>query len=136
MFWILQIHFHSLSFGHHHVLALFHVLFLWLTQYSYCFFKPFFTWGFFPNPFQCCLVLHIHFLSPSDHRVFTLYFMFYFCDLHNIHIAHSHGWKSFKVYHTRRKRPSHYDNPFLPCISIPIKNNESKVVKFFKKIIF
>ncbi len=46
------------------------------------------------------------------------------------------GWKSFKMYHTRWKGPNFYYNPFLPYILIPIKNNESKVVKFFKKTIF
>ncbi len=45
-------------------------------------------------------------------------------------------WKSFKVYHTRWKGPSLYNNPFLPYISIPIRNNESKVVKIFKRTIF
>jgi hypothetical protein len=46
------------------------------------------------------------------------------------------GWKSFKVYHTRRKGPSPYYNFFLPYILIPIKNNESKVVKNFRRTIF
>jgi hypothetical protein len=46
------------------------------------------------------------------------------------------GWKSFKVYHIRQKRPSIYCNPFSPYILIPIKNNESKVVKKFRMIIF
>jgi hypothetical protein len=45
-------------------------------------------------------------------------------------------WKSFKVYHTRQKRPSPYSSPFLPYILIPIKNNESNVVKIFKRTIF
>jgi hypothetical protein len=45
------------------------------------------------------------------------------------------GWNFFKVYHTRRKGPSPYYNPFLPNILIPIKN-ESKVVKNFRSIIF
>jgi len=46
------------------------------------------------------------------------------------------GWKSFKVYHIGWKGPSPYYNSFLHYILIPIKNNESKVVKNFKKIIF
>jgi hypothetical protein len=46
------------------------------------------------------------------------------------------GWKSFKVYHIGRKGPSLYYNIFLPYILIPIKNNETKVVKFLKIIIF
>jgi hypothetical protein len=33
------------------------------------------------------------------------------------------------------KRPSPYCNPFLPYILISIKNNESKVVKIFKRTI-
>ncbi len=45
-------------------------------------------------------------------------------------------WKSFKVYHTWQKRPSPYCNPFLLYILIPIKNNESKVVKKFRRTIF
>jgi len=45
------------------------------------------------------------------------------------------GWFFFKVYHTRRKGPSPYYNPFLPNILIAIKN-ESKVVKNFRSIIF
>jgi hypothetical protein len=40
------------------------------------------------------------------------------------------GWKSFKVYHTWQKGPSLYYNPFLHNILIPIKNNESKLLKF------
>jgi hypothetical protein len=46
------------------------------------------------------------------------------------------GEKPFKVYHTGRKGPSPYYSPFLPYILIPIKNNESKVVKIFKRTIF
>ncbi len=46
------------------------------------------------------------------------------------------GWKSFKVYHTRWKGPSPYCNPFLPYILIPIKINESKVVKILTTTIF
>jgi len=46
------------------------------------------------------------------------------------------GWKPFKVYHTWQKKPSLFCSPFLPYIVIPIKNNESKVVKYIKKIIF
>jgi hypothetical protein len=46
------------------------------------------------------------------------------------------GWKSFKVYHTWQKGPSPYCGSFLPYILIPIKNNESKVVKIFKRTIF
>jgi hypothetical protein len=46
------------------------------------------------------------------------------------------GWKSFKVYHTKRKGPGPYFNHFLPYILIPIKNNESKVVKNFRMTIF
>jgi len=42
-------------------------------------------------------------------------------------------WKSFKMYHIGRKGPSPYCNIFLPYILIPIKNNESKVVKIFKR---
>jgi hypothetical protein len=45
-------------------------------------------------------------------------------------------WKSFKVYHTRRKGLSPYCNPFLFYILNPIKNNESKVVKIFKRLYF
>jgi hypothetical protein len=45
-------------------------------------------------------------------------------------------WKSFKVYHTRWKGPSHFCYPFLPYILILRKNNESKVVKYFKRTIF
>ncbi len=45
------------------------------------------------------------------------------------------GWKSFKVYHIRWKGLSLYYNPFLPY-TIPIKNNELKVVKHFKRTIF
>jgi len=45
-------------------------------------------------------------------------------------------WKSFKVYHTRWKGLSPYCSIFLPYILIPIKNNESKVLKIFKKTIF
>jgi len=45
------------------------------------------------------------------------------------------GWKSLKVYHIGWKGPSIYYNLFLPYM-IPIKNNESKVVKHFKKTIF
>jgi hypothetical protein len=46
------------------------------------------------------------------------------------------GWKSFKVYDIRQKGPSAYCNVFLPYILIPIKINESKVVKIFRRIIF
>jgi hypothetical protein len=46
------------------------------------------------------------------------------------------GWKSFKVYHIGRKWPNPYCSSFLPYILIPIKNNESKVVKNFKRIKF
>jgi hypothetical protein len=46
------------------------------------------------------------------------------------------GWIFFKVYHTRQKGSSPYYNLFLPYILIPIKNNESKIVKIFKRIIF
>jgi len=46
------------------------------------------------------------------------------------------GWKSFKVYHTGRKRPTPYYNPILPYILIPIKINESKLVKIFRNTIF
>ncbi len=45
------------------------------------------------------------------------------------------GWKSFKVYHTKRKGPSPYFNHFLPYILIPIKNNELEVIKNFKRTI-
>jgi hypothetical protein len=45
-------------------------------------------------------------------------------------------WKSFKVYHTWQKGLNPYCSPFLPYILIPVKNNESKVVKFFKTTIF
>jgi hypothetical protein len=45
------------------------------------------------------------------------------------------GWKSFKVYHIGWKGPSPYYNPFLPYIFIYVKNNESKVVRNFKKTI-
>jgi hypothetical protein len=45
------------------------------------------------------------------------------------------GWKSFNVYYTRQKGPSLYYNPFLPYILIPIKNNESKVIKIFRRTI-
>jgi hypothetical protein len=45
-------------------------------------------------------------------------------------------WKSFKVYHTRWKGLSPYCSIFLPYILIPIKNNESKVLKNFKRTIF
>jgi hypothetical protein len=31
-----------------------------------------------------------------------------------------HQWKSFKVYHTRRKEPNPYYSHFLPYILIPI----------------
>jgi len=48
----------------------------------------------------------------------------------------TNGWKSFKVYHIGQKGPSPYYNPFLLYILIPIKNNESKVFKIFKRIIF
>jgi hypothetical protein len=47
-----------------------------------------------------------------------------------------HMWKSFKVYHTRRKGPNPCCNLFLLYILIPIKSNESKVVKYLKRIIF
>jgi hypothetical protein len=43
-------------------------------------------------------------------------------------------WKSFKVYHIGWKGPSPYCNPFFPYILIPIKINESKVVKNFRII--
>jgi hypothetical protein len=46
------------------------------------------------------------------------------------------GEKPFKVYHIGWKGPSPYYSPFLPYILIPIKNNESKVVKIFKRTIF
>jgi hypothetical protein len=46
------------------------------------------------------------------------------------------GWKSFKVYHTKGKGPNPYYNPFLSYILIPIKNNESNVVKNFKRNVF
>ncbi len=46
------------------------------------------------------------------------------------------GWKSFKVSHTKRKGPNPYFNHFLPYILIPIKNNESKVVKICRRTIF
>ncbi len=46
------------------------------------------------------------------------------------------GWKSFKVYHTWRKGLNLSCTPFLPYILIPMKNNESKVVKNFRRIIF
>jgi hypothetical protein len=46
------------------------------------------------------------------------------------------GWKSSKVYHIWPKMPNPYYNSFLPFILIPIKNNESKLVKIFKRIIF
>jgi len=46
------------------------------------------------------------------------------------------GWKSFKVYHIGRKGLNLYCSPFLPYILIPIKNNESKVVIFFKGLYF
>jgi hypothetical protein len=46
------------------------------------------------------------------------------------------GWKSFKVYHIGRKGPSPYYSPILPYILIPIRNNESKVVKNFRRNIF
>jgi hypothetical protein len=45
-------------------------------------------------------------------------------------------WKPFKVYHIGQKRPNPYYNPSLSYILIPMKNNESKVVKIFKKTIF
>jgi hypothetical protein len=45
-------------------------------------------------------------------------------------------WKSFNVCHIGQKGPSPYYNPFLPYILIPIKNNESKVVKIFRRTIF
>ncbi len=48
----------------------------------------------------------------------------------------AYGWKFFKVYHTRCKGLSTYYSPFLPYILIPIKNNESNVVKKFKRTIF
>jgi hypothetical protein len=47
-----------------------------------------------------------------------------------------YGWKSVKVYHIRQKGFSPCYNSFLPYISIHIKSNESKVVKYFKRIIF
>jgi hypothetical protein len=53
----------------------------------------------------------------------------------NLHKYKSLGWKSFKVYHIRQKGPSPYNNHFLSYILIPI-NNESKVVKIFKRTIF
>ncbi len=40
------------------------------------------------------------------------------------------------MYRIRQKGPSPYYNHFLPYILIPIKNNESKVVKNFKRTIF
>jgi len=46
------------------------------------------------------------------------------------------GWKSIKVYHTWQKGLHLYCSPFLPYIFIPIKNNESKVVKNLKRTIF
>jgi hypothetical protein len=46
------------------------------------------------------------------------------------------GWKSFKVHHIGQKGLSPYSSPFLPYILIPIKSNESKVVKIFKRTIF
>jgi len=51
-------------------------------------------------------------------------------------IFFENGWKSFKVYHTRRKGPSPYCSPFLPYILIPIKYNESKVIRMFRKNLF
>jgi hypothetical protein len=44
--------------------------------------------------------------------------------------------KSLKVYHTSQKGPNPYYSPFLPYILTPIKNNESKVVKKFRRTIF
>jgi hypothetical protein len=46
------------------------------------------------------------------------------------------GLKSFKVYHIGWKGPIIYYNPFLSYILIPIKNDEWKVVKFFKRTTF
>jgi hypothetical protein len=46
------------------------------------------------------------------------------------------GWKSLKVYYTGQKGLSLYCIPFLPYILILIKNNESNVVKIFKRTIF
>lgn len=46
------------------------------------------------------------------------------------------GWKSFKVYHRGQKGPSLYYIPFLPFTLITIKNNKSKIIKYFKRTIF
>jgi hypothetical protein len=45
-------------------------------------------------------------------------------------------WKSSKVYHWGRKRPSAYYSPFFPYIYIPIKTNQSKSLKYFISTIF
>jgi hypothetical protein len=42
----------------------------------------------------------------------------------------------FKVYHIGQKGPNPYCNLFLSYISIPIKNNDSKVINFLKIYIF
>jgi hypothetical protein len=92
----------------------------------------------FPNMFLICLQI----------LAYILCLKFYSCNLYkqpkggdyNIFILWVFkvwlGWKSFKVYHIGWKGPSPYYNPSLPYILIFIKNNESKVVKIFRRTIF
>ncbi len=63
----------------------------------------------------------------------------YYMNKYFVHANIEHlyvGWKSFKVYHAWQKGPSLYCSFFLPYILIPIKNDESKVFKIFKRTIF
>jgi len=45
------------------------------------------------------------------------------------------GWKSFKVYHSRWKKPNLYCNFFLPYVLIPKKIMNQKLSKFQKDYI-
>jgi hypothetical protein len=56
--------------------------------------------------------------------------------MHNWLKAKATEWKFFKVYHIEGKRLNPFCNYFLPYILISIKNNESKVIKYFKRTIF
>jgi hypothetical protein len=42
----------------------------------------------------------------------------------------------FKLYHTRRKRPSPYCNPFLPYILIPYKIKSRRLLKISEELYF
>jgi hypothetical protein len=88
-----------------------------------------FSFLFFPN----WTILIFNFVKVNFQHGVVMHIFF---NLINFHKYKSSGWKSFKVYHIGQKRPSPYNSHFLPYILIPIKNNESNVVKNVKRTIF